>query len=388
MKTLPIALVLALLTPVPALAQPDASAWIRQVHHTASPSVVAVRCGKRLGTGFVFGEDRVVASTDRWDGCTRGIEVVLTSGGVVPVDVGRVSEHGVALLRLSSAAGVASLEPRSGGLEVGERILIVDRARDGGRVVSAGMIAGVPDETIRTDIRDPDVHDGAPVLDAEGRVVGVAHRDRGSDRVEILPVERLVSLDAVAETSLGYPLSLDIGLLGALVWDEDPAVSGRGAMLGGLGGSIRMSLFDRLALVASYVHVRDTSDLFEHDRAVERRAVRHQVDASLGWRFLGFYGVNAYVTPSVGATARWTTWTHRQLRLELEDPTCDPAASACEVATDIVETDDDDFSITPYVRIAVSAGPLELGYSLALAIDAPGTFVHQLSLTAWLGGNR
>ena len=340
-----------------------------------------------MGTGFLFREDRVVASTDRWDACTRGVEVVLLSGAVVPVDVGRVA-HGVALLRLSSAPGGEALEPRSEPAQVGDRILILDRARHGGeRVAITGRIAAVTGETIRTDIRDDDVHAGAPVLDEQGRVVGVTHRQRHSDRVRVVPVQRLVDLDTAAEASVGRPLGFDLGILGALVWDEDPRVDGRGVMLGGFGGGVRLSLFDRLTLLASYAYLRDTSDLFEHDGLVERVATRHQVEASLGWRFLGFYGVNAYITPSIGAAARWTEWTDRQLSIELDDPMCDVSMGACAVSTRIVESEDDDFSIAPYVRLALSAGFGELAYSLGYAFDTE-SLVHQLTLTAWLGGNR
>ena len=397
MKTLHVGLALAALaycasfasTPAPARAQEveDESSWIRRTHHAASPAVVTIRCGSRMGTGFLFGDDRVVAATDAWDRCTRGIEVVTLSGAAIPVDVGRVSAGGVALLRLSAAAGGEGLEARSEPAQVGDRIVIVDRTRHGARYAITGRVSGTAGDILTSDVRDDSVHAGAPVLDADGRVVGVVRRERRSDRVTIVPVGRLVELDQAPEASLGLPLSFDLGILGALEWDEDPRVDGRGVMLAGFGGAVRLNLFDRLTLIASYAYVRDTSDLFEHDGLVERVATRHRVDASLGWRFLGFYGVNAYITPSVGAAARWTEWTDRQARLRRDDPMCDPATSACEVSVDVVETDDDEFSISPYLRLALSAGWGELAYSLGLAFD-PDTLVHTLTLTAWLGGNR
>jgi len=188
------------------------------------------------------------------------------------------------------------------------------------------------------------------------------------------------------DASLGRALSFGIGPFLALELDEDPAVDGRSVSLGGFGGQLAVNLFDRLALVGGFAYLRDTSDMFD-DGEIERTARRYQGELRLGYRIMPFEGVPIYVIPSLGATASWTTWTDRRLRIQLDDPSCDLSdGSACELTTDVVEAEDKDpFSVEPYLHLALRLGFLEAAYSLAYDPDGPGDLVHRFTLAAWIG---
>ena len=365
--------------------------WVADVYDSARGALVTIRCGWRRGTGFLFESPDQVATTDRWAGCTRGIEVDLPDGQTVEVERGRVDyEAGVALLRLPVRASAEPLRAAEAPLRVGDPVAVLgkDPHGDNPPVVAVGMVTAEPGETVRTDVDPPEGSTGGPVLGADGSVVGVMGRGRHhgpAGRVE--PVAHLDTLTAEgSEEDLGRTVTVGLGLFGALTLDEDPAVEGRDVWLGGFGGALSLTVLDRLTFVGGFSVLRDATDLFAEDGTIKRSAHRYQAELRGGWRILLSSHFPVYLIPSLGASARWDTWTDRHLRIQLADPACDlSAGSACELSTDVVEEETDDFSITPYVHLAMRMGPLELGYSLSLAVDAPGTLVHRFLLTGWLG---
>lgn len=365
--------------------------WVRGVHDRASGSVVTIHCGWRRGTGFLFGSADRVAATHGWDRCTRAIHVHLPDGTSVDVDRGRVSwDDGVALIHLPRPSRTEPLSPSAAPVRVGDPIAALGHDHDVGAVVATGMVSARPGRSIRAQLEPPPGARGGPVLNADGEVVGVMTRRHGhmGDDVQIVPVARLEALaDGGTDDTLGRTFSFGIGPFGALALDEDPAVSGDGVWLGGFGGALSATVADRLTLVGGFSVLRDASGLFD-DGVVKRSVRRYQAEGRLGWRLLLSSRWPVYVVPALGASARWDRWTDRQLRIQLEDPACDLSdGSACELSTDVVREEEDDFSVTPYVHLSLRLGFLDVGYTLSLVVDddTPGTFVHRFVVGAWLG---
>ena len=137
-----------------------------------------------IGTGWVY--DDVVVTASRvpeladeldlitYEGSRREVEAVRLPDGV-PVAALEVSTEGIDPLPVGSADG----------LEADEELLCVSNpARVGGWLLSVGRYLGpVPDDdsAFRTDHPIPGAVSGSPVLDRDGRVVGVAMGDRQRD---------------------------------------------------------------------------------------------------------------------------------------------------------------------------------------------------------------
>ena len=167
-----------------------------------------------LGSGFVLPGDRVVTNrhvveeprdvtVNTWDGRSLRAEV---SGIAVDSDL--------AVLQLRGASDLPVAELRTEPVERGEPVIVVGYPGGGpatvstGRVVSLieGELLGEPADVIRVDAEIQQGNSGGPLLDEEGRVIGIVFAlDAGSGDGLAVPIDTL--LDRLDRQELTPPVA-------------------------------------------------------------------------------------------------------------------------------------------------------------------------------------
>lgn len=182
------------------------------VIETAGPAVVRVTGGRRPSTGVVWSADGVVLTTEHAVRRDDDITVTLGDGRELAATlVGRDPSTDLAVLRVQ-ATGLPVLSWREAdGLKVGQVVLALGRP---GRTVRArlGILSAVGqdwqvagggriDRYIEPDIDPAFGISGGPLLDAEGRVIGL--NTAGLRRGLVLTIPA-ATLRRVAETLLTH----------------------------------------------------------------------------------------------------------------------------------------------------------------------------------------
>lgn len=165
-----------------------------------------------LGSGFVLPGEVVVTnrhvleqplqvSVNTWDGRRLDADVA-----------GLALDSDLALLRLDDTAGLPEAELRTDPVEIGERIYVVGYPGGGPATVSEGEVVasvdgsllGEPADVIRIDAEIRQGSSGGPVLDVEGRVIGVVFALETSAGTG-LAVPATTLMDRLDDTELSAP---------------------------------------------------------------------------------------------------------------------------------------------------------------------------------------
>jgi S1-C subfamily serine protease len=134
-----------------------------------------------LGSGFVLPDGIVVTNRHVLE-APREVTVNTWDGRRLQTDVaGVATDSDLALLRLDDARGLPVAELRSEPVEVGEPLVVVGYPGGGPARISRGEVVGLvdgqllgePAQVLRIDARIEEGNSGGPVLDLEGRVIGV-----------------------------------------------------------------------------------------------------------------------------------------------------------------------------------------------------------------------
>jgi len=160
------------------------------------PAVVAVTTtisgsdggGRGAGTGFVIGADGVIVTNNHVVAGAEDIEVAFSDGTTLPADiVGRDAAADLAVVKVD-ANGLPVVElGDSGTVQVGDDVVAIGNALalEGGLSVTRGIISGPPrevvaeelritlDAVLQTDAAINQGNSGGPLVDAEGRVIGI-----------------------------------------------------------------------------------------------------------------------------------------------------------------------------------------------------------------------
>jgi putative serine protease PepD len=162
---------------------------VRSVYAAASPSVVSVRAGSGSGTGFLVDRDGTIVTNAHVVGDADQVQVRFEDGGelhdaeVLGVD----ASTDLAALRVDSSAaqGVRPLElADSDSAQVGDSVVAIGYPLGLDRTATSGIVSGLEreiqapngfsiDEVIQTDAPINPGNSGGPLLDANGRVIGV-----------------------------------------------------------------------------------------------------------------------------------------------------------------------------------------------------------------------
>jgi len=167
------------------------------VAERAAPGVVAISIAERTdergrkvpgggGSGFVFTPDGLVLTNAHVVAGARGIEVLTTSGLTLAADVLGVDPHtDIALLRVANSQPLPVLELGSARqIRVGQLVVAIGNPFGYECTVTAGVVSALGrslrattgrliEDVVQTDAALNPGNSGGPLLDSNGRVIGV-----------------------------------------------------------------------------------------------------------------------------------------------------------------------------------------------------------------------
>lgn len=167
---------------------------VADVVRAALPSVVSVGVDAGFesgsGSGFALTSEYVVTNNHVIDAALVNdgrIEVIRSDGSRVPAEiVGRNVSYDVAVLRVDTD-GLVPLEPQSDGVAVGDSVIVIGAPLGYDFTVTTGIVSAVDRpvtvgeaedasyiSAIQTDAPINPGNSGGPVVDSEGRFIGMA----------------------------------------------------------------------------------------------------------------------------------------------------------------------------------------------------------------------
>lgn len=350
-------------------------AFIERVYRATKPSVVRItRPDGSLGTGFVFHDNRHVATALHVVDLGRDVRVEFPGGKSMDAEVVAIDEaHDLAMLELSEPTDAPVLVPRM-EVSVGSPILAIgnpygDLARFSNDLegllnfsVSQGIVSAKSDAYIQTDAVLSPGNSGGPMLTCDGKVVGVADRLLESRIGFGVPVPHLSALT----TKIGGPkyhgrwIARD-GALG-LAWHSD-ASSYLGFYLGGsLVGYDRISVTARIGM--TFAGKGDTTQPI-----VDRSVRRIFGELTVGYRMLLFpYAFPTYFTVGGGIFGSFDRGEETRLGITSDTP---PRLAA-------TTTNIRGGGISPMVEAALHLASLDVSYGFALDVLHPTFSTHRV----------
>jgi S1-C subfamily serine protease len=155
----------------------------------ASRSIVAIHARPRIPASGIYWRDGIVVAASHTVRRDQDIPVVLPDGSRAQARVvGRDGGTDVAVLRFDTNASATALTPAdqapADALRVGTLVLAVGRPGDAGVSASLGVVSAVGDRWrtwsggeidrfVRLDLNVYDGFSGGPLIDADGRVLGM-----------------------------------------------------------------------------------------------------------------------------------------------------------------------------------------------------------------------
>jgi putative serine protease PepD len=316
--------------PLPAAAGRPAENRINEIYARASGGVVFVQvaggAGRASGTGFVIDADGTIVTNAHVIGGSREARVRFEDGGPF-VDArvrGTDPSSDLAVLRVDPDDATSPLEPLpladSNAVRVGDTAVAIGFPLGLDRTATAGIVSGLRreiqapngfriDEVIQTDAPINPGNSGGPLLDADGRVIGVnsqiAATSSGGGNVGIgfaVPsntvrtvIPQLKAGRTIERPFLGVSTSESTTRSGAVVREVTPGSPAERAGLraarspDGSDGDIIVSVGGRPVTdpedVANAIEDRRPGE--EVAVVVQRRGARVTVDIELGRRPTG-----------------------------------------------------------------------------------------------------
>jgi hypothetical protein len=358
-----------------------------QLYERLRPSFVVLRCaGERFGTGFGFGRAGRVATAAHVASCPRGLAAELANSAVAPVRVVALhDELDVALVEIigPEADDVPTLAPEREPLRVGGDVMSVGFpvAGDEDVALELAVTRGVLGQRTPTRL----VHDalvspgssGGPLLDREGRVVGVSFAvPRDSAVALAVPVEHLVELDR--DTPVGatdprspFRLGFELGLSYELA-DAHPF------HFAGAQASLWLSVFDQLVGTLRVVAlVRFPRALFEGGELIEGNRFAGELD--LGYR-LRIDGVPIAFELAGGVSLANDHIVEIRQEVMLDDPGCDPTMARCPVRIFGVQRTRDEVLTRPLLALRATLGPVTLAYTVLFDVERIEATAHRITV--------
>jgi len=165
--------------PASAATRPDTEAAARAI----LPSVVQVQAGRATGSGFVIdASGHVMTNAHVVDGVSRAVLLLGDGRRVTATVVGGDADEDIAVLRVEGDAPGAAQLGTSASLRIGQPVIAVGSPLGLSGTVTAGVISAV-DRTsrlggaerpmVQTDASINPGNSGGPLVDLQGRVVGV-----------------------------------------------------------------------------------------------------------------------------------------------------------------------------------------------------------------------
>lgn len=374
----------------------DAPTCGATAHEAAAQAVVRVRSGNEWAAGFAYHSSRHVVTA--WSVINRGQgTTVYTRDGTryETLLLARDEQLDLAVLEVrEEMAGVTPLQPAPEtsamlGREViaighpffGATRLLGERGEGLLRwSIAQGRVGAVNEQGIQADVALTADHTGGPLVDCQGRVLGMI-TGAGLLSADLGLVARIARADSlIAEAGeagefLGN-FRLSMGLGAGLVIDE------QGRAAGGFYLTLGAILFDRISWmnrVGLFTGGIDDplGDVLEHSRDIVR------VETMLGYRFfVDLFGLTTmYIVPAGGVMVMNQRGSQRTANVVCTDPTM---ADTCSV--DVVEErdyatiagatpnagfqSDQEWVVRPTVGLSfILGGTFEIGYTLEIGLE-------------------
>jgi hypothetical protein len=365
----------------------DAGALYRRLRG----SFVVMRCvGERFGTGFGFGRIGRVATAAHVASCPRGLAAELAGGAVVPVRVVALHEElDLALLELTGAhAGeVQPLEPESEPLHVGGDVMSVGFpiGPETEESLELAITRGVLGQRSATRL----VHDalispgssGGPLLDREGRVVGVSYAvPRDSAVALAVPVEHLVELDRSTAADASDPrspfrLGFELGLSYEIA-DIHPF------HFAGAQAELWLTVFDQLVASLRVVTLlRFPRTITDGGVLIEGNRFAGELD--LGYR-LRIDSFPVFFELAGGLSIANDHVVEIRQEVMLDDPSCDATMERCPIRIFGVQSARDEVLVRPLLTLRATLGPVTLAYTVLFDVERIEGTAHRITVRVGL----
>ncbi len=357
------------------------------LYRTLRPSFVVVRCmGERFGTGFGIGRAGRIATARHVVACARGLAVELRDGTLLEVRVAAMaSEHDVALLEIIGprAAEVPPLPVREEPAVIGEEVISVGfpvGPEENGPhelAVSRGIVGQRTDDRIVHDALISPGSSGGPLLDGEGRAIGLSFAvPRGSAMALAVPISHLSRLHRVTPENASDPrdpfrFGFDVGLL----YEVEDVVPFHFA---GIILSLWASAFDQFVATLNAVALGRFPRTLE-DGGVLVEGNRFAGELDLGYR-LRIDNFPLVFELAGGISIASDHVDRTRYELSVDDPTCDPSATRCPVSLFGVRTGDTSVLARPLLTLRISLGPVMVAYTALFDVERIEATAHRVTL--------
>jgi serine protease Do len=189
------------------------------------PAVVSVSAdigggGDGAGTGFVIGSDGVIVTNAHVVADASDIEVTFGDGNTMAADViGRDVNADLAVLKVDATGLPVVQLGNSDEVQIGDDVVAIGNALalEGGLTVTRGIISGPPrpevaedigivlESVLQTDAAISSGNSGGPLVDAQGRVIGINTAIAGSQ-----PGSQAENVGFAIPISLATPIIEDL----------------------------------------------------------------------------------------------------------------------------------------------------------------------------------
>lgn len=350
---------------------------IGAVFARARPGIVRVESGLAVGAGFVVIDASHVVTSLSLVADGHGVRVLDVDGNARSARViATAGDDDLALLELGSPLSVEPLELAEWeGLEVGREVVVASfamgragRGRSGHGEYELGLTSGavnaLGERAVQVDAHPAVV--GSPMLDCDGRVVGVAARRMmfAED-----PFTFGAGSGAVADlvSRVGHPephggrVRLFLGLGLSLAWEDLPPDAEPDLLAGGYL-QVGITALDNFVLGMRGHFVTGSTEPSGSD-VLRRDARRFRVDAYAGWRQLVSFGggIGFHFELALGASASL-------LRDQSRRITLDPIAGLR-----LVDAMTERWRVRPLAMISIEIGWFVVAYQLELELEDRGS---------------
>ena len=249
------------------------------------PSVARVACRGQTGVGVVYRDRRHVLTAYGlvWSG--RAVRVTFPDGTVIDGEtVVADSESDVAVVRLESDAPAEPIALATERPALDALVSVIGRSHDGlpasgggTPTLLRGRIAAIGDDYLRVDAHVGEGDLGAPVLDAEGRLIGVA-LGQGDGVAPMIPADKVAAVPVDDDPIFGeWYVAPSSGLM--------LGVSSDRTLTKGLYTGFRLVGGDALQLDLGVSILFDDDIPQDDETLIERDRVGFTADALAGYRF-------------------------------------------------------------------------------------------------------
>ncbi len=368
--------------PIPAPPPPDPTLDLpcaARAREVAADAVVRVRSGRTWAAGFLYHSRRHVVTAFSVVRLGQGASVVDRDGQRHEARiVAREESLDVVILELADELDATPLEPApESSAMIGRDVVAIGHPFDGAsRMLGergegllrwsavSGHVAAVNDAAIQADVPLSAGHAGAPLLDCQGRLLGMI-TGAGILGTDVGLVARAARIEAVLDGA-GEPgdylgdLRPQLGLGGAMHIDES------GSVALGLYGTLGAILFDRVSLmnrVGVFFGGAESAmgDVLSRDRQLIR------IESLLGYRFfVDVFGFTTlYIVPAGGIAILHDRLSERRAMVT---PGCMPGPDMSCIVFE--ETTEEEWLVRPAAGLSfLFGGTIEIGYTIEIGLD-------------------